>query len=336
MHARQLSTSLNRLARRPACPSPVRRRTAAAGRAASARGRSVLSSGRRRRRPSAAGAERSRRTIGGADRPLPLLFLQGPSDRGAWPRENLPGQGGARNELRRRLARGRGRRCRFRSIYEDVLPRFFMFTLKGYAYLQMRLGDLDEGRAAVEKLLDLDPATRSARGLTARASLDGDGSRKMMTDIDEAIDWRARQVDCASCAHRGIHATGAVGLPHACVHDRYARRIDRFFNWNPELAKAISRIRISRCARSPPSMRRCSCLPPLLDDPEETVRWNAARRLPKRYILRLRTDPHREVRIRIVIAARRRRSDPDDCTIPDYYVRLVIARRIAAAICWHG
>ena len=30
------------------------------------------------------------------------------------------------------------------------------------------------------------------------------------------------------------------------------------------------------------------------------VRWNAARRLPKRYVLRLRTDPHREVRIRVV------------------------------------
>jgi hypothetical protein len=41
-------------------------------------------------------------------------------------------------------------------------------------------------------------------------------------------------------------------------------------------------------------------LPPLLDDPEEAVRWNAARRLPKRYVLRLRTDPHREVRIRVV------------------------------------
>lgn len=34
--------------------------------------------------------------------------------------------------------------------------------------------------------------------------------------------------------------------------------------------------------------------------PEETVRWNAARRLPKRLILPLRNDPHREVRIRIV------------------------------------
>jgi tetratricopeptide (TPR) repeat protein len=44
--------------------------------------------------------------------------------------------------------------------YEEILPRFFLFTLKGYAYLQMRLGDLDEGRAAVLKLLELDPSDK--------------------------------------------------------------------------------------------------------------------------------------------------------------------------------
>jgi tetratricopeptide (TPR) repeat protein len=44
--------------------------------------------------------------------------------------------------------------------YEEILPRFFLFTLKGYAYLQMRLGNLDEGRAAVTKLLELDPSDK--------------------------------------------------------------------------------------------------------------------------------------------------------------------------------
>lgn len=44
--------------------------------------------------------------------------------------------------------------------YEEIIPRFFLFTLKGYAYLQMRLGDLDEGRAAVAKLLELDPSDK--------------------------------------------------------------------------------------------------------------------------------------------------------------------------------
>lgn len=46
------------------------------------------------------------------------------------------------------------------SRYEEILPRFFMFTLKGYAYLQMRLGNLDEGRTAVAKLLELDPSDK--------------------------------------------------------------------------------------------------------------------------------------------------------------------------------
>ncbi len=46
------------------------------------------------------------------------------------------------------------------SDFAAILPRFFLFTLKGYAYLQMRLGNLEEGRAAVEKLLELDPTDK--------------------------------------------------------------------------------------------------------------------------------------------------------------------------------
>jgi tetratricopeptide (TPR) repeat protein len=45
-------------------------------------------------------------------------------------------------------------------LYDAVLPRFFLFSLKGYAYLSMRLGDLAAGRAAVTKLLDLDPTDK--------------------------------------------------------------------------------------------------------------------------------------------------------------------------------
>jgi hypothetical protein len=44
------------------------------------------------------------------------------------------------------------------SSYDARLPRFYLFTLKAYAYLQMRLGELEEGRQAVEKLLELDTA----------------------------------------------------------------------------------------------------------------------------------------------------------------------------------
>ena len=38
--------------------------------------------------------------------------------------------------------------------------RFFLFSLKGYAYLQMRLGETEEGRRAVLKLLELDPTDK--------------------------------------------------------------------------------------------------------------------------------------------------------------------------------
>ena len=44
-----------------------------------------------------------------------------------------------------------------RSAALEPLPRFFLFTLKGYAYLNLRLGDLDIGREAIAKLDELDP-----------------------------------------------------------------------------------------------------------------------------------------------------------------------------------
>lgn len=44
--------------------------------------------------------------------------------------------------------------------FEAILPRFFLFTLKGYGYLNMRLGELDEGRAAIAKVMELDPGDK--------------------------------------------------------------------------------------------------------------------------------------------------------------------------------
>jgi tetratricopeptide (TPR) repeat protein len=63
--------------------------------------------------------------------------------------------------------------------YDDMLPRFFLFSLKGYAYLQMRLGNLAEGRAAVMKLLQLDPSDKIGAkvllGVLDRIGEDDDG-----------------------------------------------------------------------------------------------------------------------------------------------------------------
>ena len=39
-------------------------------------------------------------------------------------------------------------------------PRFYLFALKAQAYLSMRLGNLEEGREAVLKSLELDPTDK--------------------------------------------------------------------------------------------------------------------------------------------------------------------------------
>lgn len=44
--------------------------------------------------------------------------------------------------------------------FEAILPRFYLFTLKAYGYLNMRLGRLDVGREVVMKLLELDPGDK--------------------------------------------------------------------------------------------------------------------------------------------------------------------------------
>jgi len=42
----------------------------------------------------------------------------------------------------------------------DAAVRFYLFTLKGFAYLNLRLGDIEVGRAALEELRRLDPQDR--------------------------------------------------------------------------------------------------------------------------------------------------------------------------------
>lgn len=150
----------------------------------------------------------------------------------------------------------------------------------------------------------------------------------MRDDIDEARDWLGNEIDCAGCAHELLKSAGRCRLKHACVNDRYARRIDRFFSWNPSLADGYvshPHFEVRAIAAKQASV---FLLPKLLDDVDETVRWNAVRRLPKRFALQLRSDPHREVRMRIATLL-----DGDELTTmavdEDYYVRLVVARRIA-------
>ena len=46
------------------------------------------------------------------------------------------------------------------SSYDAILPRFYLFTLKAYGYLQMRLGRLEQSHAALMKMLELDPSDK--------------------------------------------------------------------------------------------------------------------------------------------------------------------------------
>ncbi|WP_395666763.1 4Fe4S-binding leucine-rich repeat protein [Methylocella sp.] len=149
----------------------------------------------------------------------------------------------------------------------------------------------------------------------------------MKTDIDEALDWLGEPVLCETCAH--LERKGSRCQPlKACVHDRYARRVDRFFDWNADLAQGYLKhpyFEVRACAAKAADVFH---LPPLLDDPEEAVRWSAARRLPNRFLLKLRADPHREVRIRVA-----QRLDGADL-MPmiddqDYLVRQHVARKLS-------
>lgn len=59
-----------------------------------------------------------------------------------------------------------------------VAPRFYLFTLKGCAYLNMRLGNLALGEALLTKLIELDPDDRLGgsvlRGVLDRMGQDDD------------------------------------------------------------------------------------------------------------------------------------------------------------------
>lgn len=50
-------------------------------------------------------------------------------------------------------------------------PRFYLFTLKGCAYLSLRLGDLELGEAMLSKLIELDPSDKLG-GSVLRGVLD--------------------------------------------------------------------------------------------------------------------------------------------------------------------
>jgi len=44
--------------------------------------------------------------------------------------------------------------------FDDARARFYLFVLKAYGYLQLRLGQYDDGRSVLHKITELDPGDR--------------------------------------------------------------------------------------------------------------------------------------------------------------------------------
>ncbi|HYE37565.1 4Fe4S-binding leucine-rich repeat protein [Methylocaldum sp.] len=153
------------------------------------------------------------------------------------------------------------------------------------------------------------------------------------TDIEEARDWEGRLLDCAGCERLAERDHGRCRLGHACAHDRYARRIDRFFRWNPQLAKEYLGHAYFETRAAAAKYVEVFQLPRLIADSDETVRQSVAQRLPvrSRHLKALSRDPHREVRIRVA-----ERLELGDLVAmigdSDYYVRQIVARRLSPGL----
>jgi len=69
----------------------------------------------------------------------------------------------------------------------DATARFYLFALKGLAYLSLRLGDTDTGMVALSELRQLDPQDRVGAGLLThvmhRAQLDEADDAQLHTPI---------------------------------------------------------------------------------------------------------------------------------------------------------
>ena len=149
------------------------------------------------------------------------------------------------------------------------------------------------------------------------------------TEIGEARDWQGNLLDCGSCEHCSWQLEDRCRLGHACVHDRYARRIDRFFRWHPALGVDYFTHPYFEVHAIAAKYADLFHLPQLVLDPDETVRRSIAERLPagSKYLKALKDDLHREVRIRVA-----QRLDVAELASmacdEDYLVRQYVARRL--------
>ncbi len=147
-----------------------------------------------------------------------------------------------------------------------------------------------------------------------------------MPDGPAPVDWQGQAICCGACTFRARLAHGQCGQGWACVHDRYAKRIERFFVLNPELADECLSMPYFEARMNAARVATLFRLPRLLDDADAGVRAMAILRLPVTHAKRKINDPDR--RVRIAVAHRL----PVDDLLPmlhdaDNYVRTIAARR---------
>ena len=146
-----------------------------------------------------------------------------------------------------------------------------------------------------------------------------------------AVDWQGEPLDCRRCPNLSLKRSGGCVPTYACVFDRYARRIERFFRWNRAASNDYldhPYFEVRAIAARYADLFR---LTKLIDDPDETVRMSLVARLPHRLLLKLRDDSHREVRVRVAQRLDAAQLAPMMAD-PDYYVRVLVARRLPSAL----
>jgi hypothetical protein len=75
----------------------------------------------------------------------------------------------------------------------DAAARFYLFTLKGYAYLHLRLGHIESGKLALTTLRQLDPQDRVGGAVLLTVLSRAEREAAQLDDDDTDADELARQ-----------------------------------------------------------------------------------------------------------------------------------------------
>jgi hypothetical protein len=152
-----------------------------------------------------------------------------------------------------------------------------------------------------------------------------------MEEALETLDWLGQPVRCRDCRHEAMHRDGRCRKGRACVRDRRAKRVERFFGEHSGLADdyldhAYVEVRAIAVKYASPFR-----LPALLADSEPEVRAMAVLRLPADRVRPLAGD--RDRRVRIAVASRvEGRALIGMLADEDYAVRLMAVRRLAPSL----